>query len=64
MSECDEIQISVGIGLENGDPADMYLYDEGLRVSAGISAGDCAVLVAILRDAADALAKLQKQLVN
>lgn len=64
MSECDEYQICVGVILDNGPCGDLYLGDEGLRVPSNLTAGDCAVLVAILRDAADALAKLKKQLVN
>ena len=55
MSEqYDPIQISIGIGMENGEGLpSLWLHDDGLIISPEVTKNDCQTIIAILRDTAD-----------
>lgn len=59
----EEIQIAVGIYLDNGSLAQLWLSEDGLRAPR-ITADDCITLIAILRDAADSLEQHKARLAN
>ncbi len=63
IDSCLGIQIAVGIELESGNPAKMFLHDDGLIIPP-VTVGDCLSLVAILRDAADAIEAHQSSIAN
>ena len=52
----DAIQISIGLESSSGEGLpSLWLHDEGLHIGGAVTQEDMMVMVAVLRDAADAV---------